>query len=811
MIYLANPSLIEHCIIEYGYKDAGESSPESYGGGIHIDYNNLTVSNTIIRNNTAKWGGGLFIAKNRYPVIVNTTVRDNTAFRGGGGIYLYDNSIPQITNSIVYNNNTTATGGGGIFAGPNTGARITNTLIISNNSTTGTGKNVYLYYNTSQKPVFVNCVIWGSAGSISYTGQSHSHLDFVNCALQGGAVNYLSCIDLNAVNDAADGPNFAATDGTDWSISFLSPLRDMGINSYPGTTISATDYYGNGRIGPADIGIHELQYSRWKTDAGSTDWNTGANWYAALVPTSTSDIVIPAGAANYPINPSAPDVTIGAGKYFIMESGSRATVGSLTNNGTMQLKADASGFASLIMNSYSRGAGGTEEIELFLSGGGTEENEDYKWHYISSPVASLSTNIFTAVTPDLAQYVESRPTLSLRQGWVAYDGYVYSTGLMNGPTFSNLSTGTNGKGYNYFDYYDHLFTFSGLFNTSTVTAPLGFSGNATLHGFNLLGNPFMSGLDWNYIISDPGFPANTSKSLYFTRDNTDCSYASGVGVPSDVNGIIPPMQGFFTKTYATGNSIVLSADARTHDNIHARYKGYGTEQVIPMVRLSLAGPDITDETVVRFDEGAKTDWDNDFDASKMFALDTRTYICTQISEELYSINGQPFPETTIDIPIVLNLIADGSHTISTIELQGLQDYRVRLVDLEVNTSRELSTTPQYTFNSPKGLISDRFVLRVATVAYGTETVTGETVPFNIYQLSGKIQIMPESNIWEGKTGSVNIMDITGRTTSVNGNVRFNSGNIITIDSPEQTGIYIVDIRSGVLRYTRKIVVKQDDR
>jgi hypothetical protein len=382
---------------------------------------------------------------------------------------------------------------------------------------------------------------------------------------------------------------------------------------------------------------------------------------------------------------------------------------------------------------------------------------------------------------------------------------------MNGPTFSNLSTGTNGKGYNYFDYYDHLFTFSGLFNTSTVTAPLGFSGNATLHGFNLLGNPFMSGLDWNYIISDPGFPANTSKSLYFTRDNTDCSYASGVGVPSDVNGIIPPMQGFFTKTYATGNSIVLSADARTHDNIHARYKGYGTEQVIPMVRLSLAGPDITDETVVRFDEGAKTDWDNDFDASKMFALDTRTYICTQISEELYSINGQPFPETTIDIPIVLNLIADGSHTISTIELQGLQDYRVRLVDLEVNTSRELSTTPQYTFNSPKGLISDRFVLRVATVAYGTETVTGETVPFNIYQLSGKIQIMPESNIWEGKTGSVNIMDITGRTTSVNGNVRFNSGNIITIDSPEQTGIYIVDIRSGVLRYTRKIVVKQDDR
>jgi hypothetical protein len=62
------------------------------------------------------------------------------------------------------------------------------------------------------------------------------------------------------------------------------------------------------------------------------------------------------------------------------------------------------------------------------------------------------------------KFIESRVSLDLLQGWVAYDGYVYSTGLYTGPTFTSLSPG---KGYDYFDYSNLA---AGTY-TIKVTAP----------------------------------------------------------------------------------------------------------------------------------------------------------------------------------------------------------------------------------------------------------------------------------------------------------------------------------------------------
>ncbi len=66
------------------------------------------------------------------------------------------------------------------------------------------------------------------------------------------------------------GPNFMATDGSDWSIEFISPCRDAGTTTH--STVP-TDYIGNSRIGPYDIGAYEVQYSRWRSDATNpTSW-----------------------------------------------------------------------------------------------------------------------------------------------------------------------------------------------------------------------------------------------------------------------------------------------------------------------------------------------------------------------------------------------------------------------------------------------------------------------------------------------------------------------------------------------------------
>jgi hypothetical protein len=773
-------SVLNYCIIENGYSIAfGEGSS---GGGIYANCNNLTISNCIIRNNIAPG-------------------------YGGGGIYTA--SSPKIENCLIYSNYSSEYDGGGIFLAEGSSATVTNCTIVNNTAFSGLGDDVYF---GSSDAIIKNTIIWRSSISyyLIYFADTYSSSNLTNCAIVEAYDNtdseittsFSTCVLLNVDNTAVNGPNFI-NPVTDLSISPVSPCRDSGTSSStPGAAPPSTDILGNSRLGAYDIGAYEVQYVRWRTDASSTDWNSATNWTGG-VPTSTSNVIIPAGAANYPVLTPAPDYTIGTGRYFIIESGACATLNSLTNNGTIEVINAATTSASLILGSYTRGTGGKENIKVTLTGGGTEEEDNFRWHFISTPVSSLNVSTFTGVTQDLVQYVESRPTLSLMQGWIGYDGYVYATGGYISTTFTALSPG---KGYDYWHSSDYTFSFAGLFNTATVNAGLSYTATPiiNLKGFNLLGNPFPSGLNWDYIINDASYPANTSKALYFTRDNVQCTYAGGVGIPSDVNGIIPPMQGFFNKTSSAGNTIVLSTAARTHSNIHSRYKK--SDEVIPLVRLSITEKNKTDETVVRFDENAKPDLDLDFDALKMFTYTTQPYIYSVSSGTNYAINGQPFPEEEAEFPVVVNVPVGGSHKIQAKQIEGLDSYYVTLTDKNTGYSAELKKVPWLSFFASAGTIKDRFVLKVSTNPTGIETPGVTDISFNIYQTDDFIFIQPIAEAWQGKQGSVRLVDLTGKRLSELPEVEFNINSILQMQSPGRKGIYIVEIQSGTLRYTGKLLV-----
>lgn len=802
-----NTSSLTYCIIEYGEKTG--SGVEGYGGGLHINFNYVSVGYCTFRYNKAQWGGALFVNKTQSPAIYNCNVTGNISLHGGGGFYFWNNAGSTITNCIFDSNQcqeptVSYYTGGGLAAQTGTSVKIINCTFVNNSSTRPEGQALLLHSSPDAR--VINSIFWGAPEKQIYLYGTTAGV-MINSAYRG--ITYTSGtpvnpVVLNSSNSASDGPNFTATDGSNWSIKFVSPCRDAGVNSYTGVTIPSLDFTGNSRIYTTDIGAYEVMYSRWKTTPSDIyTWSAAGNWEQGIYPTHTSatgDVIIPALSSSSEA-PDVSSVSIPSGNYMILEPGAKASISSLTNNGTLIIGSNSSVRSSLITDSYS---GNDAQIEMFLSGGGTELDDNFKWHYISSPVTSLSASVFTGTTPDLAQFVESRPVMSLMQGWVAYDGYVYSTGLSNGPTFSTLTTGSNGKGYNYFDYYDHSFTFSGALNTSDVTANLGFAGNPSLHGFNLLGNPFMAGLDWDIIVSDAGYPDNTSKGVYFTRDNVQCTYIGGVGIPGDVTGIIPPMQGFFTKTYATGNSIVLSASARTHDNIHSYYKGSG---VIPLVRITLEEIDLNDETVVRFDNTAKPGLDNDFDMVKMVMSDTKTQIYSASGEVNYAINGQPFPGDTLIIPLVVNLATSGEHTIRASQLQGLDGYGVKLKDAQTGTITNLKKNPAFVFNSGPGKISGRFTLEIISGDTRVEKPAAESESFRIYVSGNIINIIPLSPEWEGRNGSVNIIDLSGRTVRKINGVDFRYGSPVQVPAPGQKGILFVDVRSGMKRHTAKVAIK----
>ena len=798
------PSLIEYCIIEYGdVTTAGTAdNPYKYGGAIHAAFDDLTISNCFIQNNKAKFGGAVFVNQYFSPTINNCYFFNNESTHAGGGIYFWVGSESIVTNCIFDSNHclepsNERNSGGAICTQSGTSIKILNCTFVNNTTTRSAGASIELFGSLGGD-IVQNCICWGNNTHFLILGDPHI---VQYCAVQGDIPDGTGNFQLDSENYSANGPNFKATDGSDWSINYVSPCRDAGTTPDPELLL---DFFGNPRIGAYDIGAFEVQYSRWKTTASSLDWNTDTNWDGG-VPTSSRDVIIPAGASYYPAESPGPDFTIGSGKQMIVEPGAKASISSLTNNGTIILNHNTTDFASLILNNYTRGSGGTEEIQLYLSGGGSELNEDYKWHYISSPVASLSTAMFAAVTNNLAQYVESRPVFSLMEGWVAYDGYVYSTGRTDGPTFSSL---TPGKGYNYFNNTDNTYTFGGSFNTSDVTITLPYTTGTpqTMHGFNLLGNPFSAGLNWDDIIEGVYFPypANTSKGLYFTRDNLQCSYISGVGVPSDVTGIIPPMQGFFNKTSSAGNSIVLPAAARTHENIHSRYKGSGT---IPLVRLAIIEDDVSnDETVVRFSEMAKTGLDNDYDALKMFLSEKKTTIHTSLEGVDYAINGQPFPESILEIPVVVNVTTARTHKIASTQLQGLEGYQLYLTDKSTGFTANLKTTPVLTFSAEPGLISNRFILKI-DMSTGTEDVYASDNSFNIYQNFGNINIQTLADAWDGKTGSVKIVDMSGKIVTDLRNTGFSKTSVTEVQAPASGGLYFIEISSGINRYVGKIMIK----
>jgi|WetSurMetagenome_2_1015567.scaffolds.fasta_scaffold00034_34 hypothetical protein len=786
---ISGTGTFSYCTVEYGYAITSGTNPDNMGGAIQVNASNVTIQNCHFNNNTSAYGGAIAINLNMNTQINSCYFVSNNVTTGGGAILLRAGSTAVVENSIFHQNNCSGSySGGAIWLNRNTSA-ILNCTFVQNTSDYA-GDAVYSLACSGAR--IINSIFWGSndqfAGANTFPTISY-------CAFETSRPSSATnSIIINSSNTATDGPNFLNPSGSDWRIAFVSPCRDAGTNSFTGVTIPTTDYSGNSRISTKDMGCYEVQYSLW-TGTTSTSWSTSSNWVSNIDPASGSgDVIIPSGLSTYPTSSSNPDFTIGSGKQMILNPGARATLGALTNSGTLRLESSSGGTSSLIVSSFS---GNNASIQIYLTGGGSKST--YRWHYISTPVSSLPVSTFTTVTPDIVRFYDSRVTTDLVQGWVAQDGWIYSTGTFGGPTFTTL---TPGRGYDFFDSSNNTFTFTGQLNTSDVQMTLEHAGGSK-NGFNLLGNPFSSGLDWDYIISN-NYPANTSRSLFFTRDNALCTYIGGVGSPSDVTGIIPPMQGFFVKTYSSGNVIPLAAAARTQSNIHARYKG---SAVIPLIRLSVQDDTLSDETVVRFDEKASETLDNDFDALKIFYSTENTALYSYNSDLKYVINGQPFPDTSVYIPLGINLLASGNHTISVTQLQGLDSYGIYLIDNVSGYTADLKTNPVVTFNSDAGSIPGRYILKISNFTTGIIDHPVSKSVFNIYENNGFINIKPLAADWNNLVGSVTVIDMNGRKVTDLKNSEFVSGSVISIPSPGVAGIYFVELKSGLKRYIGKVIIK----
>jgi hypothetical protein len=79
--------------------------------------------------------------------------------------------------------------------------------------------------------------------------------------------------------------------------------------------------------------------------------------------------------------------------------------------------------------------------------------------------------------------------------------------------------------------------------------------------------------------------------------------------------------------------------------------------------------------------------------------------------------------------------------------------------------------------------------------------------FNIYSSNFRINILPLSDEWDGKKGSVTIFNIIGEKVGTLQKTEFRKNTLMQLDAPAVKGIYIVEIKSGIMRFVRKVIIQ----
>lgn len=828
-------------VINYAIVENGTGDDYTYGGGIDIWGNNITISNSTIRNcnNSSGSGGGISATPSGSNVtLLNLKIHDNIAAGNGGGIFtdgnvsisgceIYNNSASSgagiffnsngtISNSIIRDN----TGGEGIYSfGSDANGSITNCILFNNSV------GVYFYGNrnivnstivnnttgltsaSSVSPKVINTVLWGN--TTQYTIEPGGVMELAYCGIQGGfsvGTDGGGNTNLSSTNGANTGPNFIIS-SSDFHINAgISPLVDGGTSLYSGISAPGSDIEGKSRISTTDIGAYEFFYYMWNGAAGTTAWATSGNWVGSpsSIPTiiSESRVLIPKGCSFYPTTTA---LTLSSRSILTIEPQAGLTVTGATavNSGcTFHLRSDASGTANFITGSA---VTGTFNVELFLAGGGSP---NYRWHYVTTPVTGITKTVLTtniSNSYNLLNYIESRVTTDKFAGWNWHDGVP--------PGSTSFNTLLNTFGYNVYVSTDKTALFTGPIRAGTLFT----NGNITFtstdpaqSGWNLIGNPFTCGVNANLFTF--GSRLDIDKTVYFTKDNQYCSWsvAGNAGINGATN-IVPPMQGFFVHAASSGAgrtlSIPTTSRVYTTNPIYkkgeAGSKGNQESRTNPYLKFNISdGASFTDESIIYFFADATNGFDGDYDAYKMLAENTYLPQVSSVSGNIkLGINGLPFPDKITTVPLNIRTGEAKDYTINVLNLENLTDYRVTLIH---GTKRiDLKTNPSYTFPATVGTITNMSIEFDMSIT--TEIVVPSKDKTACWYSNGDVFIKIRQSGFEINS-SVLIYDVNGRIVYNKRNINIAEGETVQIPVNLPRGFYITNLINKDIKVVSKIVI-----
>ncbi|MFZ4726796.1 MAG: hypothetical protein ACOYMD_15290, partial [Paludibacter sp.] len=413
---------------------------------------------------------------------------------------------------------------------------------------------------------------------------------------------------------------------------------------------------------------------------------------------STCDLVVSdTGMLTVDATKAYNSVTVTPGGKLTLNSGQNITV-----SGVFILQSDATGTATLVDNTTSAPQAVTATVQQYVT-------EGRNW-YMSIPLVSGASSLLSRGTSVVCYDEPSGNWIAPEVGTlIKLRGYVQTA------TTTPL-TGSTGT-----------VDFTGVVNTGSQSINLTRTAGKT--GFNLVGNPYPSYLDWNAVTK-----TNVSNTLWYrTKEGGVYKFytyvansGAGVGSPATVTNKIPPMQAFWVRVNTIGTgSIAVDNTMRAHKDVAGNIMKAPSESSQKLLRLQVSNGVNTDETVLYFNANASDAFDQ-YDAQKRSNEELAVpEIYTQVGTEELVINGMSAVKYDTEIPIGFSTEQANDFSISANEITNFEaGMRVILIDKQnPSVETELTSGATYSFSAPvTAPTTNRFSLlfRAPGVATGVD-------------------------------------------------------------------------------------------
>lgn len=492
------------------------------------------------------------------------------------------------------------------------------------------------------------------------------------------------------------------------------------------------------------------------------------------------------------------NMSIAAGSSTAITASGQSLKTALLCNGTLNTNGNLTLLSTASQTAYINGSGtgnvlGNVIMQRYLSSA-------FGYKYFSSPFQSATVNEFSDEVnlssgfPLFYRYDENQAST----GWLTY---TISTGTLVPLQGYAANLGTS--------HSAETVDATGVVNNGTITSTLYNHNQPYTQGFNLVGNPYPSPIDWN---AATGWTrTNVDNAVYyFNASATDqyggtySSYINGISSDGIANNMIASMQGFFVHvtngTYPVSATLSINNNART-TSLSPVFQSFAP----PLIRLSAGFSDdglAADRTVFYIDDNAAANFDTKRDALKLMNTnkDVPSLYAVAADTTKLSIHAFAYPHDSTVLPLGIKTERDGWITFNAPQIQLISaSLHIYLFDDKDKSYHDLRSNNNYRLYLSSGKYENRFSLVFSTNELGATTADDAT--FNAYFSAGKL-IVNTNMTYDDKAVLV-MINMQGQTiwhSSFTGNGTYNVNTRLSND------VYVVRLVAGKQEHSKKIFI-----